>query len=83
MINSVTLGDVKFKLEFLLPLFSTLFALPHSSSWWLETLSAGCNEECCVQISRAEGLNLVGLFFRDEVKKLRQIKTWRMTITRM
>lgn len=79
MINSATLGDVKFKLEFMFPLFSIVihcfFHTPVHSSWKpCQLRVTGCNEEC-VQISRGKRLDFFGLFFRGKAKELQDIES--------
>lgn len=80
MINSATLGHVKFKLKFLFALFSIVihrfFHTPVPGSWKPCQLSVtGCNEECCMQISREKRLYFFGLFFRGKAKKLQDMES--------
>lgn len=80
MINSATLGDVKFKLEFTFPLFSiVIHCFFHTSvhgSWKpCQLRVTGCNEDCCMQISREKRLDFFGLFFRGKAKELQDIES--------
>lgn len=74
------LHDVKYKLEFLFPLFSIVihnfFHKSVHGSWKSCQLKVtGCNEECCMQISGQKSFNFFGLFFRGKAKKLQDMES--------
>lgn len=85
MINSVILGDVKFKLEFLLPLFS-IFIHHSSTLQFMVTGNFVCSGSRAVMknaVFRSAGQKgLISLVCFSELKQ-GSCKIWRGDITRM